>query len=179
MTKLFVLVTALLLFSLVHGNNYTFINACTGNVTLTRLKEVMASVFHEHIYTPNLSNYVDIYNDVQQILEPTSSLQTDLIIDGIDNVTLNATNCNWDDVFSMYFTPSAIRGNGVHFLFFFFDSQWCGVEPYRSVSMLRMHHVVVPISIGSHTNRMELYHIMGPCPKPRCYHWRDYLILDA
>lgn len=173
------LLVLLSLTGVVHGNNYTFINACVGNIPLIRLKEEMANAFHQHIYSPHLNDLIDVYNGTVPVLDPVSSLQTDIIIEGFNKTTMNETNCHWKDIFSMYFMPSAMRGNkGVHYLFFFYDSRWCGDEPYHAVAMLKMKHVVVPIAIGPHTDRMELYHIAGPCPKPSCMIWKDYLILE-
>lgn len=173
------MILLLVLVAIVHAHNYTFINACVGNIPLTRLKEEMANAYHQHIYTPHISNLIDVYNGTVPVLEPVSSLQTDIIIQGFNKTTMNATNCRWKDIFTMYFSPSIARGtnSGLHYLFFFYDSRWCGDEPYHAAAMLRRYHVVVPISIGPHTDRLEMYHIVGPCPKPGCMNWKDYLIL--
>lgn len=168
----------LLLIVPIWANNYTLLNACIGNVDLTELKGHMATVFHDHIYNPNLNRPVAVQDGKTRLLNFTSSLQTDLIINAIDGITLqNGTHCKWKEIFEMYYTPSALH-HGVHYIFFFYDSTWCGSEPWHCMGMFKMHHVVVPIAIGSHVDRMDMYHLMGPCPKPKCYNWKDYLMIN-
>lgn len=160
------------------AHNYTLVNACTGNIPLVDVKRHMAAVFHDHIYNVNLNRPIAIYNGTDVVLNQTSSLQTDLIIAAIDTITVNnSTHCNWENIFDMALTPSTMH-SGIHYLFLFYDSHWCGDNPYRAASLFRMHHVIVPIAIGPQTNMMDMYHIMGPCQKPRCYNMRDYLVIN-
>ena len=149
--------------------NYTFINAVTGHVSLNRTKQIMANFYHDHVYRPTRSGYVQIYSGSQMILNQIDMAQTDLIIQAIDQITINnATNCNWKEIFSQPFTNSRL-------LIMFLDSHWCGEEPYHKVGMLHMKHVIYPVMIGPHADMMDMYHIWGPCVRPGCAYGRDYL----
>lgn len=153
------------------SNAYTYaiINAMTTTPT-NRTKELAADFYRNRIYNPNSPGSLELYQGATKVLNMTSTMQFDLIIQAMDQYFApNATHCDWNAIFGNSF-------NGTRFLIFMADSKWCGDMPYVRTSYLQTHmHNIYPIFVGSECDMFQMYHIYGPCVKPGCIYWRDYM----
>lgn len=151
---------------------YALVNAMT-HTSLNRTKEIMAIVYRERLYNTNMPRMIQVWQGTQKILNLTDVMQNDLIIQAIDGISPNASFCDWKNLFSAPFDDN------VRFILFFTDAKCCGEEPLMEVGHIHQKHVVFPIMVGADMDMMfDMYRVWGPCAKPGCVMWRDYMKFD-
>lgn len=160
---------AVLAITAVHGYTYAIINALT-TTPVNRTRELAADFFRNRIYNTNNPGTLELYQGATKVLNHTDTMQFDLIIEAInEHFVPSNSSCDWDTIFNNTF-------DGTRFLVFMADSKWCGDMPYVHIMWLQMHqHTIFPIFVGPECDMFQMYHIYGPCAKPGCIYWRDYL----
>ena len=161
-----------ILFSLALADTGTLIIASQSTIT-DAWKALIAHVYYTMMYSPNVEHQINLFDGTHRILDWTSTLQRDTIIQGINQVVRNNT-CNWSELLSM-----PIESYG-HYIFIFTDGNYCGPNPMEQYVGLesRYHRDVFPIAVGPNVNMLNIIAMAGACPQPRgCVEGRDYLHL--
>lgn len=153
----------LLLLTATSGWRYALVNAITKD---ERRKELIANTFAQHIYSENRNHEVSIYDGTQRIMEPTSSLQRDVIVSKINE--LGNGTCAWSNLLDRDW------GN-IRYVYLFVDSHYCDGDPLIAANKIRTRHVIVPIGVGPDVDTLQLVCIAGPCQGGACFAYRDYL----
>lgn len=156
-----------------HAFRALLLYANAGNIPVSRMKAIMAQIYHDDVWMEHVENQVAVYQGTHALLNWTSSMQTDLVIDAIDNITDTSNNCAWIPIFEHDY-------GSVTYMFFFTDGAWCdGTNPEATILAFQGHKsIVVPIGVGSHITHMQLMNMAGPCSRPGCKAGINYMHIN-
>lgn len=151
----------------------TFIIASQSNIT-SAWKGLIAHVYSTMIYHPHADHRINIYDGDHMVLNWTSTLQRDVIINGINQISRNNT-CDWHSLLHMDMSSYG------HYIFLFTDGNSCSHSSLMAdyVPMESGHHrIIFPVAVGDAVDMFPIMCMAGPCAPPRgCVLGRDYLHL--